>query len=97
MYNHCLSLHPIMRLRNRRDAGGIRPYSTMRYEICVKGHLDSRWGTMFEGFTFTHTFMPDQQPITVMAGQIIDPAALYGILSRLRNLGVALVSVKPQE
>lgn len=69
----------------------------MQYEICVQGHLDERWKLLFEGFVFTHTFTPDQQPITVMTGSIADQSALYGLLSRLRDLGVALVSIKARE
>ena len=67
------------------------------YHICLKGHVDPRWKTLFAGFTLTHHFASDQQPITVMTGAVVDQAALYGLISRLRDLGATLISLQPQE
>ncbi len=67
----------------------------MQYEICVEGHLDEQWQVMFEGFEIKHTFTTDHHPITMLVGSLADQAALYGTLSRLRDLGVALVSLNP--
>ncbi len=66
---------------------------TMRpavYEIRVKGRLDSdRWSQWFGGMKLT----VDANGDTVLVGQITDQAALYGLLSRLRDLALPLLSV----
>lgn len=66
------------------------------YSIRLKGHVDPRWETLFEGFTVSHRFTADGQPITVMTGEVTDQSALYGLLARLRNLGANLISVAPE-
>jgi len=64
----------------------------MRYvEIRVEGHLDPTWGDWLEGFTLTHS----QEGETLLVGQVKDQAALYGLISKLRDLGVKLISVVP--
>ena len=69
----------------------------MRYQIQLRGHLDTRWATVFEGFSFDHELTPAGEPITVMTGCVIDQSALYGVIAHLRNLGVELVSIQPEE
>jgi hypothetical protein len=66
-----------------------------QYYIKLREHLDNRWETIFPGFNFRHEMNPEDQPTTVMTGEVTDQAALYGIISRLRNLGVELISVQP--
>ena len=60
------------------------------YEIRFRGHLDARRAQMFEGLEMA------QEPggETVLTGSVIDQAALHGILSRIRDLGVPLLSVR---
>ena len=58
-------------------------------EIRVEGHLDPSWADWLEGFTITHT--AEQQ--TILTGAAPDQAALYGLIAKLRDLGVKLVSV----
>ncbi len=60
-----------------------------RYEIRLKGHLDVRWGDRFDGMRFTH----ERDGTTILAGSVIDQAALYGLLRKVRDLGLPLVSV----
>jgi hypothetical protein len=60
-----------------------------RYEIRLAGHLDSRWATWFDGLSLTHA----SDGTTVLHGAIGDQAALHGVLQRLRDLGLPLVSV----
>jgi hypothetical protein len=67
------------------------------YSFRLQGHVDPRWRVLFDGFRMVHEFTPDQQPVTVMTGPIPDQSALYGILSRLRNMGAALISFQPVE
>jgi hypothetical protein len=59
------------------------------YEIRLKGHLDTRWSTRFDGLSFTHA----SDGTTVIYGLVADQAALHGLLAQVRDLGLPLVSV----
>ena len=59
------------------------------YEIRIVGHLDSRWADWFEGLSFTH----QSDGTTILCGPVVDQAALHGLLRRVRDLGLPLVSV----
>lgn len=59
------------------------------YQIRVKGHLNHRWSRWFDGLAITHE--PDGT--TLLTGAIVDQPALYGLLIKLRNLGLSLLSV----
>jgi len=59
------------------------------YQIKVKGHLDRRHEEWLTGFSITH--LPSGE--TVLTGQLTDQAALYGLLLRIRDLGIPLLSV----
>jgi hypothetical protein len=63
------------------------------YEIRLKGHLDDRWAEWFEGLTITLEDNGD----TLLAGPVIDQAALHGLLRKVRDLGLSLLSVSPVE
>ena len=63
------------------------------YEIRVRGHLDARWANRFEGLTITLEDNGD----TLLTGPVIDQAALHGLLKKVRDLGLQLVSVSPVE
>lgn len=60
-----------------------------RYEIRLKGHLDVRWADRFAGLSFTHA----SDGTTILAGPVVDQAALHGLLRKVRDLGLPLVSV----
>ena len=60
-----------------------------RYVIRVKGHLASRWAVRFDGMSLTH----EGDGTTVIHGQIVDQAALHGVLRRVRDVGLPLISV----
>jgi hypothetical protein len=64
-----------------------------RYEIRLKGHLDPRWGAWFDGLSLTH----QSDGTTVIHGPVADQAALHGLLQRVRDVGLPLVSVEPIE
>ena len=73
-------------------AGGIsRVPDPERYEIRVTGHLAIRWATFFDGMTLT----PQDDGTTVIHGPVVDQSALHGLLRKLSDLGLPLVSVKP--
>jgi hypothetical protein len=61
-----------------------------RYEIRITGHLASRWAAAFEGITLTQ----HADGTTVLVGQIADQSALHGLLRRLGDLGLPILSVR---
>ena len=63
------------------------------YEIRIKGHLGSQWTDWFEGLTITL----EEDGDTLLTGPVVDQAALYGLLKKVRDLGLPLVSVSPLE
>ncbi len=61
----------------------------MRYVIRVKGHLDTFWQAWFDNLSITQ----DRDGTTLLSGQIRDQAALYGILIKMRDLGLTLLEL----
>jgi hypothetical protein len=59
------------------------------YEIRVDGHLDDRWVAWFDGLDLTH----EGDGTTTLRGPVVDQTALHGLLQRIRDLGLPLVSV----
>ena len=64
----------------------------MAYQIRITGQLDARWADWFEGLTITL-----DAGDTLITGPVVDQAALHGLLKRVRDLGMSLVSVSPVE
>jgi hypothetical protein len=64
-----------------------------RYEIRLKGHLDDRWAGWFEGLTITREDNDD----TLLTGPVADQAALHGLLKKVRDLNMSLISVRQVE
>jgi hypothetical protein len=67
------------------------PAGHPRYEIRLQGRLDPRWATWFEGMTLTTA----DDGTTALRGPVTDQAALHGLLQKVRDLGLPLVSVTP--
>ena len=59
------------------------------YQIILEGHLSRTWSDWFDGFTMT----PDESGQTRLVGPVIDQAALHGLLKKIRDLGLPLISV----
>jgi hypothetical protein len=62
----------------------------VHYEIRVGGVLDSRWSAWFEGLAVSS----DESRQTLIAGPVTDQAALHGLLAKVRDLGLPLLSVR---
>ena len=60
----------------------------MVYQIRIKGHLDRRWTDWFEGTTITL----EENGDTLLTGPVVDQAALHGLLRKVRDLGMPLIS-----
>ena len=71
------------------QAPGAEPGGLERYEIRVAGRLAERWGSWFDGFTL----VAEDDGTTVIRGAVIDQAALHGLLQKLRDLGITLLSL----
>jgi hypothetical protein len=67
------------------------PFQTCRecYEICIEGYLASRWTEWFEGLNITQT----ESGETILSGRVADQAALHGLLAKIRDLNLTLISV----
>ena len=61
-----------------------------RYAIRIKGHLDQRWVDWLDGLTFTH----ETAGTTLLKGPLADQAALHGVLNKIRDLGLPIISVQ---
>jgi hypothetical protein len=67
----------------------------MRYQIKIKGELDQSWGDWLGQVKILAEPLPDGAVITTLQGDFADQPALFGILDRIRDLNLALVSVNP--
>jgi hypothetical protein len=72
-------------------------YEAGLYEIRLQGRLDDRWATWFDGMTLTTTTDTDGVVRTVVRGHVADQAALHGLLARLRDIGLPLISITRTE
>jgi hypothetical protein len=79
-------------MTERHTTKGDRP-EARRYEIRLAGHLDPHWTTWFDGLALSH----ESDGTTVIRGAVADQAALHGLLQRVRDLGLPLVSVTRDE
>ena len=59
------------------------------YQITVKGHLDSQWSAWFDNMMISH----EANGEAVLRGPLADQSALYGVLAKVRNLGLPLLAV----
>ena len=74
-----------MPIRRHRDSGW--------YEVRIEGHLDARWAAWFDALSLTK----ESDGTTVFRTQVADQAALYGLLQKVRDIGLPLLSVAQVE
>jgi hypothetical protein len=79
-------------MSNKRNPGA-EPDQPMVYQIRIKGHLGGQWTDWFGGLTITL----EDNGHTLLTGPVIDQAALHGLLRKVRDLGMPLVSVNRVE
>lgn len=65
------------------------PSQPILYQIRIKGHLSPQWAAWFEGLTITL----EANGETLLTGPVVDQAALYSLLRKVRDLGMRLISV----
>ncbi len=69
----------------------LEPSQPQIYQIRLEGHLDSQWTDWFDGLTITL----EDNGNTILSGPVVDQAALHGLLKKVRDLGMPLISVCP--
>jgi hypothetical protein len=82
-----------MKYANKRP--GSDPLAT--YQIKVQGQLDERWSDWFNGMTITFESASNSSPITTLTGAVADQAKLRGILSKIWDLNMTVISVTQVE
>ena len=71
----------------------MNPSQPMVYQIRIKGHLGRQWTDWFEGLAITL----EDNGETLLTGPVVDQAALHGLLKKVRDLGMPLLSVSPMK
>ncbi len=74
---------------NTSDKPTVHPHEPGRYQIRVEGQLNSRWSAWFDGLRLSQ----EEDGTTVIEGLVVDQAALHGLIQKVRNLGLPLISV----
>ena len=79
-------------MSNQRGPGG-ETGQPMIYQIRIQGHLGRQWADRFEELSITL----EDYVTTLLTGPVVDQAALHGLLKKVRDLGLPLVSVSPHK
>ncbi len=75
--------------RSHNTDGEGKRGATSVYQIRLQGHLGRQWTAWFEGMTIRL----EDNGETLLTGEVVDQAALYGLLSKLRDVGIPLLSI----
>ena len=78
-------------------AGSLGVEKQKVYQIRVQGRLDASWSDWFDGMTLTFENRGDDSPVTTLTGAVKDQAALHGLLAKISDLNLTLVSVSQIE
>jgi hypothetical protein len=73
---------------------GIGVDQPIEYEIKIQGRLDERWSSWFDDMDITVKNETSGPTVTILSGMVADQAALHGLLNRIRDLGMPLLSVQ---
>jgi hypothetical protein len=84
-----MTSHKRYKVMSNNSDPTINPDQPVVYQIRIKGHLGREWTDWFEGLTITL----EEDGDTLLTGPVIDQAALHGLLKKVRDLGMPLVSV----
>ena len=97
MTPHHVVLYPVPKIETEAmptaDASTEAPSAPTIYAIRLQGHLDGRWAGWFGGLTITL----EEDGSTLLTGPVVDQAALHGLLKKVRDLGMPLLSVNRVE
>ena len=83
--------HKRYRVMSNNSDPIINPGLPVVYQIRIKGHLSHRWAAWFEGLKITL----EEDGDTLLTGRVVDQAELHGLLKKVRDLGMPLISVSP--
>lgn len=75
-------------MADQADGQGAQPDAPRCYQLRLQGQLDEQWAAWFDGLTVTHMANGD----TLLTGLVADQAALYGLLRKVRDLGLPLLA-----
>ncbi|MCP3924665.1 MAG: hypothetical protein GY714_18985 [Desulfobacterales bacterium] len=70
---------------------------SQKYQLTIEGHLEKRWENYFQGFSLDFTYDSKMNPVTVFEGFITDQTELYGLISKMRDLGFSLIKLNRLE
>ena len=90
--SRCGTDDPYLLINDRMSSKQNSPVDLIQpliYQIRLEGHLDRQWTDWFDGLTITL----EEQGDTLLTGPVVDQSALYGLLKKVRDLGMSLVSV----
>lgn len=76
-----------------REQSNRGPDTPATYRIVVAGRLGQEWSFYFDGLEIDFGHLSDGSPATTLTGSVTDQAALHGILSRIRDVGLPLLEV----
>lgn len=78
----------------KHQKSGISVDQPIAYEIEIQGRLEERWSRWFDDMDITVKNQPSGPTVTILSGMVVDQAALHGLLNRIRDLGIPLLSVQ---
>ncbi len=70
---------------------------SQKYQLTIEGHLEKRWENYFEGLSLEFIYDSKMNPVTVFEGFITDQTKLYGLISKMRDLGFSLIKLNQLE